>query len=524
MFRKIPKRNLTKKRKNYESKSQDIRDVLIYFKNKKRTISENIIKYEKDVSDCLSNYKRKSDINISLYQKHKKIYQNFQKINSIIREKQKPQEKKLISDIMNDYYLKKHMNISKNEMKENIFENSALIEKNVDRLKMDYLLNYKRIKNEINKNKSYSDIYSKFAKEQKSGIGNDLNLKNDNSTYLNNNLPGIILSRKINNLNAVKYMKKLDVIAKSKIMENKKYNKAINKTEIRNKLEELEKNAIIEQKYQNKRNIKDILKDIQSLQKNLNLLEKEESKKHTINLLAKNIQKGKSLFYIPTIVKSFPELLYDKLNKNQNNVSKNVATNDSSSPSIIRPTERSSSQIINNKINFNEKKDINNKTIFKIKSKAITKFKEMLKATKSKFVKIDSNLFNRTMNSKPSKTFDKQRSEDNDETTLMYKSILDMSNEDRNSERSSTLMRTFLKEKNNNYLNSVNENSSKNYYKSLRRIHLQFDKDLSTEKFYGEYGLLNNKKVNYLFNEIRNFQKTLRMNEKLLIKTLLIEK
>ena len=92
------------------------------------------------------------------------------------------------------------MNISKNEMKENIFENSALIEKNVDRLKMDYLLNYKRIKNEINKNKSYSDIYSKFAKEQKSGIGNDLNLKNDNSTYLNNNLPGIILSRKINNL------------------------------------------------------------------------------------------------------------------------------------------------------------------------------------------------------------------------------------------------------------------------------------------------------------------------------------
>ena len=41
---------------------------------------------------------------------------------------------------MNDYYHKKHMDISKDEMKENIFEVSALIEKNLNRLKMDYLI------------------------------------------------------------------------------------------------------------------------------------------------------------------------------------------------------------------------------------------------------------------------------------------------------------------------------------------------------------------------------------------------
>ena len=106
----------------------------------------------------------------------------------------------------------------------------------------------------------------------------------------------------------------------------------------------------------------------------------------------------------------------------------------------------------------------------------------------------------------------------------MYNHILDMSTEDRNSIRNRTMMTTFLKEKNNKYLNSVNERRSKDYYKTLKRIHLQFDKDLSTEKFYDLYNLLNNEKTNYLFNQIKNFHKTLKTNEKLLIKSLLIEK
>ena len=102
MFNKAGNRNFTTRRKLNKSHSEDKHDILIYLINKKKTISKNIIKYEKDLSECLSDYKRKSDINNSIYQQHKNIYQSFEKINSIIREEQKPKEKKLISDIMND--------------------------------------------------------------------------------------------------------------------------------------------------------------------------------------------------------------------------------------------------------------------------------------------------------------------------------------------------------------------------------------------------------------------------------------
>jgi len=318
-------------------------------------------------------------------------------------------------------------------------------------------------------------------------------------------------------------MKKLDIIAKSKMIDNKKYNKGFNTTEIKNKLEELEKSAIIEQKINHKNFVKISLKDIQKLKESLSKLDNEETNKNIINLLSKKSQKGKSLFYIPTLVKSFPELLYDKLNKNQNNISKNQPTNDSSSPSLIRSKEKSSSHRIIYKNNLYENKN-KNKSISNIDSKYLTKFKDMLNTSKLKFTKIDPNLFKTTINEKSSKTFNKKKIEENDETTQMYNHILDMSTEDRNSVRNRTLMKTFLKEKNNKYLNSVNERRSKDYFKSLKKIHFQFDKDLSTEKFYDSYNLLNNKKTNYLFNQIKNFQKTLRMNEKLLIKSLLIEK
>jgi len=521
MFNKAGNRNLTARRKLNKSHSEDKHDILIYLINKKKTISKNIIKYEKDLSECLSDYKRKSDINNSIYQQHKNIYESFEKINSIIREEQKPKEKKLISDIMNDYYHKKHMDISKDEMKENIFEISALIEKNLNRLIMDYLLNYKKIKKEIKENRSYNEIFLKLT--QSKDKNNKSKLKKENSAYLNKDLPGIRLSKQINNLNSVKFMKKLDIIAKSKMIDNKKYNKGFNTTEIKNKLEELEKSAIIEQKINHKNFVKSSLKDIQKLKESLSKLDNEETNKNIINLLSKKSQKGKSLFYIPTLVKSFPELLYDKLNKNQNNISKNQPTNDSSSPSLIRSKEKSSSHRIIYKNNLYENKN-KNKSISNIDSKYLTKFKDMLNTSKLKFTKIDPNLFKTTINEKSSKTFNKKKIEENDETTQMYNHILDMSTEDRNSARNGTLMKTFLKEKNNKYLNSVNERRSKDYFKSLKKIHFQFDKDLSTEKFYDSYNLLNNKKTNYLFNQIKNFQKTLRMNEKLLIKSLLIEK
>ena len=108
----------------------------------------------------------------------------------------------------------------------------------------------------------------------------------------------------------------------------------------------------------------------------------------------------------------------------------------------------------------------------------------MLKTTRIKCVKLDPNLFKKTMISSSSKTFNKQRSDSNDETTKMYNRLLNMTTEDKNSFRNVTLMRTFLKRKKNAYLNSVNETIPRNYYRSLKKIHSQFDKDLSTEKLY----------------------------------------
>ena len=174
------------------------------------------------------------------------------------------------------------------------------------------------------------------------------------------------------------------------------------------------------------------------------------------------------------------------------------------------------------KYNFNE---INrkNKTVVRLNNNILAKFKDLLKTGKLKPKYIEP--IKKTISSKSTKNYDKKNKDDNkDETTLMYNQILDMPSEDRNTTKNGTLMRTFLKEKKNIYLNSVNEKKSKNYYKYLKGIHFQFDKDLSTERFYGSYNLLKRKKTRDLFNEMKNFQKTLKMNEKLLIKTLLIKK
>ena len=523
MFQKICDRNLTTREKFHKSKSQDNSDILVYFQNKKKILFNKIIKYEKDLSGYFNNYKRKSDINISLYEKYKKNYQNFERINSIIREEQKPKEKKLIFDLLNDYYIKKHMTFNKIELKENIFENSPLIEKSYNRLKMDYLLNYDTMKKEMKENEKDNNKINKLYLEIVNKM-NDKKVKKDNSdSHLNINLPGIKITRQINNLNAVKFMKKVDTIAKSKIMDTEQYKKDINKTEIKNKLQELDSKAIIEQNLTCKNFIRNSIKDIQKLQQNLQKLESEENNENPINKLAKKAQKGKSLFYIPTLVKSFPELLYDKLNKNQSNISKNAATNDSSSPSsLIRQNEKSVSHRMNKKYNFN-KINKNNKTVVRINNNILAKFKDLLKTGKFKSKYIEP--IKKIISSKSTKNNNKKNKDNNkDETTLMYNQILDMSTEDRNSIKNGMLMRTFLKEKKNKYLNSVNEKNSKNYYKSLKRIHFQCDNDLRTEKFYGSYNLLKKNKTRDLFNEMKNFQKTLKMNEKLLIKTLLIEK
>jgi len=109
-------------------------------------------------------------------------------------------------------------------------------------------------------------------------------------------------------------------------------------------------------------------------------------------------------------------------------------------------------------------------------------------------------------------------------TTYAYNHISRMSEQDKNSIKNYHLLSDFLKVKKNQYLNSVNENRPRNYFKSLKKIHSQFKDDRNAQKLYEHHNLLYNKKAQNWFNDINNFQKTLRTNEKLLIKSLLIEK
>ena len=86
-------------------------------------------------------------------------------------------------------------------------------------------------------------------------------------------------------------------------------------------------------------------------------------------------------------------------------------------------------------------------------------------------------------------------------------------------------MKTFLKDK--SYISrnvNNNENSLRSYYDSLKKIHSQFDDDVKGEKLYDSNNLLNSRKMNYLFNKIKKFPEALKGKEKLLIKSLLIEK
>ena len=519
MFQDKSKRNLTKRAKYYKFKSKAIRELLENFSNKKKIFSKRITRYEKEISECLNDYKQKSNYNLSLYENYKKNYEDFKRINSKIRDEQKPKEKKLIFDLLNSYYQKRRLTMNKTDIKENIFESSPLIEDNLNRLKMDYILNFDDLKKEMKENEKNNRIYQKIAKKY------DIDLKKEVLDNINNRFPGGKIARQINNINAVKFMKKVDTIAVSKILASKLSDKKINRTEIRRKLDELDKKADIEEKYDTHRLIRSSLKGIDKLQKELKSLENEESNYNPVNILAKNAQKGKSLFYIPTIVKSFPELLYDKLNKNTNNLSKNIATNDSSSPSLIKPNEKSNSQRLTHRSYFNQTKRTNNKTMYKLNNNYLNKFKDMLNTSRIKSKQVDNKIFKRTMKSKSMQNFNKNKIyEEKDEITLMYNKLIDMSSEDRNSTQNATLMRTFLKEKNNKYVNSINEINPKNYYKTLKKIHFQLYKDLETERFYDSNGLLYNNKTKYLFNEMKNFHKTMRVNEKLLIKTLLLDK
>ena len=507
---------------NISISKEKIHDILIYFKNKKNILSHNINKYEKDLSKNIKNYERKSDKNNSLYKIYRSNYENFEKINSKIRNELKPKEKILISDLIKNYNIKRNLDFSKEEINENIFKKSSLIESNLFRLKMDYLLNYRLMKKEVKENESRNIKMDKFYKTMIIRRNNDIKINQSNSdNFINKNIHENKFCKQLNCLNDFKYIKKLNVITKSKLMDDDLYGRFINRKEIRNYLKQLEEKGDIEELYNCKKSIKDSLKDIDTLKKFISNFEKEENNKNTNNIIPKASPKGKSksLFYIPTLVKSFPELLYDKLNKNQFLTPKDNITNDSSI-SLKKTLDKSNSLKGKRKTCIIEEYNNNNKK--RINNQIISKYKEILKMKKLKL--LDPSLYKKMILSKSRKNASKINKDKNIDTTKLYNQILNMSIEDKNSAKSGELMRTFLNEKNNDFVNSINENKPKNYFKSLRKIHLQFNKEYSTERLYDSNLLLYNQKTNNLFKELKNFRNNLRLNEKLLIKSLLIEK
>ena len=138
---------------------------------------------------------------------------------------------------------------------------------------------------------------------------------------------------------------------------------------------------------------------------------------------------------------------------------------------------------------------------------------------------IKKNCLNKTM-----KNFN-NREESMSEIAKVYYRLLKMPSYDKNSKENETFMKTFLKERNNLYIDSINEKRPKNYFNCLKNIHSQFSTDRKTQILYDASNLLENKKSSklklksdYLINELSNFRNTLRQNENLLIKSLLIEK
>ena len=137
-----------------------------------------------------------------------------------------------------------------------------------------------------------------------------------------------------------------------------------------------------------------------------------------------------------------------------------------------------------------------------------------------KLNELGSHIFKKMMTSRSSINI-KDQSNNLDETTKMYNNLVNMSTEEKNSNKNRILMKEFLNEKNNIYLDYINEHKPKNYFNSLKKIHKQFHNDKKRKQLYHSFSLLRDKKTKNTFKEMKNFEKSLKNNENLLIKVLI---
>ena len=123
------------------------------------------------------------------------------------------------------------------------------------------------------------------------------------------------------------------------------------------KMKEIEREGLLTERRKIKKEIEQNLNEIEIANKNLKILEEEEKNKKDLNDSKKqhNNLLGDKSFYIPTLVKSFPELLYDKINKKESEEPK--LKHNISFPLLINNNIEQRKKTIHIK---DEKKSINN--------------------------------------------------------------------------------------------------------------------------------------------------------------------
>ena len=424
------------------------------------------------------------------------------------------------------------------------------------------------IKNENNDNSNFNnnniDLNNNDKKKNESQNNYiDNNIQNnitENNEVIKNNKSEIMDLEIINNLKEIKFLKKIDLLAQIKKQQKKNvYNfekreqliedNSLFYNEIEEKMKELEKEGEITERKKLKMDINKNINDIIILNKNINILEEKQKK---INLNKKNNKInnkiGNNSFYIPTLVKSFPELLYDKIKKKQNtkqNTKIIKFRNNQSFPLINKKNKKDNKfnkrnnmykQIFGDEINFN--RTMNNikyddKLYYKIK-KIIDNYNYNIKYNIKPIHKkneIKNDLFLKENNKHASFTYrnyndskkNTLKNECLDLTSRIYNKILTLSPEEQRANKNNNSMRNFLKDKNNNYLESVNEKNSKNYYELLKDMNIK-NRDLKVdnmEKIYNRNGLLMNNDLKKNLKEITKLNQNMKNNEKNLIKALL---
>ena len=542
----------------YRNNYDDFTKLYNYLKR-----NENIEKSEHDlILNLAYRYKSKKNVNVDIAKIKKS---NFFKNSSLIE-----------SNInrLKSFYLLNFDDILK-EIKKNEIRNNSWIKDNNVKIQIKADNNNELKQNDDNNinNKTYKEnknISNKYINSE-AILNNNINTKNNNDKnkdnikekkvnyiqdinqikeeYIKRKGPNILNIEQIYNLKDIKFLNKMNIITQIKIENIKKINaggekniKAFEENSLfyqnmMKKMKEIEREGLLTERRKIKKEIEQNLNEIEIANKNLKILEEEENNKKDLNDSQKqhNNLLGNKSFYIPTLVKSFPELLYDKINKNESEEPK--LKHNISFPLLINNNKEQREKTIH-KNNFNdEKKSINNylinhknhdkiiRLINDDRHKTKNNFKKSLNI-KGKITNKDNHNFSYTSRKNSNKENNNLDEENLDKTTRIYNKISNLSLEEKRKNKNHNIMVEYLKERNYSYLDSINEKKSKKYYRILKdansdRRNMKVD---VMEKVYNRSGVVMDNETRNCFKEINKINLIMKLNEKKLIRTLILRK